>query len=192
MTVTRDQARIRQARKRRRDREARLDLRAKTIAEQMPPAWRAEWLKSVQHGRGRAKRAAAEVDRMLAFIPSGDHSKFVARNRPHAKFSLTAQHNHFLRMKEKQRRVEADQRATEKRQRGEAEGYDPNVWPPLFSDDVGVMLGELWRKVPFLFGPGSWWWWAFACEGEGGFLWKEPAPGWGGPPMVPPLGGNAR
>src|SRR5262249_20877328 len=66
--IQRDQSRLRQARKRRRDREVRLDLEARTIADQMPAAWREEFLKLFHKEHGRAGRAKAEIEKALLVI----------------------------------------------------------------------------------------------------------------------------
>ena len=99
--IRRDQARLRQARKRRRDRKARRALRADAIAERMPPEWRADWFKRVARNDTGKERARIELEKMLAFIPAEHRSEFLGNNRRHVKLSLPELRNRFVREKQK-------------------------------------------------------------------------------------------
>jgi hypothetical protein len=96
-TERRDQARLRQARKRQRGREERLDLETEARAMRVPEAWRSEWKERVQRHRERKARAAIEVEKVLPLIPDSGRREFVKRNRPHTKVSLAEFQNHFVR-----------------------------------------------------------------------------------------------
>jgi hypothetical protein len=93
----RAQARLRQARKRQRGREERLDLETEVRAMRVPEAWRSEWKERVQRHRERKARAAIEVEKVLPLIPDSGRREFVKRNRPHTKVSLAEFQNHFVR-----------------------------------------------------------------------------------------------
>jgi hypothetical protein len=97
----REQARIRQARKRHREREARLDLQTEAAAERIPPEWRAEFRQRIKRSRARKARAAVEVERTVPLISESGRAEFVARNRTHAKVSITKLRKRFVREKEK-------------------------------------------------------------------------------------------
>jgi hypothetical protein len=103
----REQARLRQARKRRRDFEARLDVRAIAIADQMPPSWRKDWLKRVKRNREGKERASVEVNKAAASIPNEHRADFLAGHRQNTKFSLAELRNRFVREKEKARKTDA-------------------------------------------------------------------------------------
>src|SRR6266545_8247665 len=92
----REQARQRQARKRQHDRQAGLNKKIiTTIAAEMPPAWRDEWLKRIgdkpagnQSLIVRKARAGAEIEKCLPLIPEYARAKFIADNRRHTKISV--------------------------------------------------------------------------------------------------------
>jgi hypothetical protein len=106
----RDQARLRQARKRQRDREKRLDLETEARATHVPEAWRSEWKERVQRYRERKARAAVEVEKVLPLIPDSGRREFVKRNRPHTKVSLAEFQNHFVREMALRERLEQRER----------------------------------------------------------------------------------
>jgi hypothetical protein len=109
-TDPRDQARLRQARKRQRDREERLDLETEARAMRVPEAWRPEWVKRVRQNRERKARVAIEVEKVLPLIPDSGRREFVKRNRPHTKVSLAELQNHFVRDIARHKRLEQRER----------------------------------------------------------------------------------
>jgi hypothetical protein len=162
----RDKARLRQWRKRQRDREARIDLQATTIAAQMPPKWRDEWLKRVKRNRSRAERANAEIEKALPSIPEPGRDAFLARNRPNTKVSLAELRNRFAREKRMAGQAEQD------RLTREYEDYGPDLWTPArgANEYIIPLLGSR-IEVKFFAPacqPGSGWWWLIAVGGEGG------------------------
>jgi hypothetical protein len=106
----RAQARLRQARKRQRGREERLDLETEARAMRVPEAWRSEWKERVQRHRKRKARAAIEVEKVLPLIPDSGRREFVKRNRPHTKVSLAELQNHFVREMAWRERLEQRER----------------------------------------------------------------------------------
>jgi hypothetical protein len=106
----RDQARLRQARKRQRGREERLDLETEARATRVPEAWRSEWKERVQRYRERKARAAIEVEKVLPLIPDSGRREFVKRNRPHTKVSLAEFQNRFVREMAWRERLEQRER----------------------------------------------------------------------------------
>jgi hypothetical protein len=135
----REQNRLRQLRKRQRQREERLDRQALAEAEKMiPKAWRTEWLERVKNNRERAKGAAAEVEKMLPLLPEAARHDFVVRNRANTKVSLPVLRNNFLREKEKAER-EAKQ----------AEGLDGDGWGERYpGSPPDQIMQELAARFP--------------------------------------------
>jgi hypothetical protein len=109
--IQREQARLRQLRKRQRDREARLDAQATAMAARMPEEWRADWLGRVRRNRAGKGGARAEVERTSALIPQSGRADFLARNRPNTKVSLAELRNRFVREKGKIERADQVWRA---------------------------------------------------------------------------------
>jgi hypothetical protein len=71
MKDKREQARLRQSRRRRRVRADQLDDRAAIEAAKMPLAWQAEFLAYVSKERERARKAEAEVETTALMFPEG-------------------------------------------------------------------------------------------------------------------------
>jgi hypothetical protein len=161
----RDQARLRQLRKRQRDRKDRVDLKAQTIADQMPASWRAEWLDRARRNRATKQRAAVEVEKTLVFIPKARHSEFLARNRPHTKVSLAELRNRFTR--EKQRAEQTRAEVVDGVLDDECD-HDEPWW-----SDCGNFVPPMEREAAWdsiMLHPGSPDWWESALYEEGGLL----------------------
>jgi hypothetical protein len=151
-SARRHRARLRQARKRQRDREERLDLQALVIAERMPVEWRAEWLEYVQRNRARKARVAVEVEQIVPLISESGRAKFVARNRPHTKVSLAELRNRFYREKAKVERF--SRRDLEWRAKhymdNEIAGYEGECHSDRYpgSPPIGMVKALAARHVP--------------------------------------------
>jgi hypothetical protein len=162
--IQREQARLRQSRKRQRHREARLDVQASTMADQMPAAWHKEWLERVRRARACKERARAEVERTSALIPESGRADFAARNRPNTKVSLTELRNCFTREK-----LKAKQAAENSHSAEYDDGYPEDWRPPRHEiellDGTALCLERLQ--------PGDWGWWLIACSGKGGLSDKR-------------------
>jgi len=160
----REQARIRQLRKRQRDREARLDFQATTIAARMPEERRADWLERVRRNRAGKERALAEVERTSVLIPESRRADFLARNRSNTKVSLPELHRRFTREKLKAERAAEDW--------GSAVGDDhPEDWSPP-RHEIELLDGTLSLCLERV-QPGSWAWWLIAIYGKGGLSDKR-------------------
>ena len=102
----REQARVRQARHRRGETAARVELKAETEAEGLPLAWRAEFLDVVQADRVRVKNALAQVEKAALAFPEGEaRQAYLRRNYPHTKVSVSRLLSRFVRTKKNQAEV---------------------------------------------------------------------------------------
>jgi hypothetical protein len=164
----REQARLRQARKRRRDLEAILDVRAIAIADQMPPSWRKDWLKRVKRNREGKERAGVEVNRAAASIPDEHRPAFLASHRQNMKVSLAELQRRFVREKSRAKLWPEDK-------------PEEDDWVPVPAPRDDFVPHRL--SVPLLNGiqldqevtPGSWLWWTIALDGA---EWSGPAVAW--------------
>jgi hypothetical protein len=157
----RDQARLRQARKRQRDREARFDVQAIAIADRMPPAWRKDFLERVKRNREGKERASIQVNKAAASIPDEHRAEFLASHRQNTKVSLAEIQRRFVREKSKAK------------QWPEKEPETDDWVPPSRDVSVPLLNGmqiQLDREEVI---PGSWLWWTIALDGEGGLSDKR-------------------
>jgi hypothetical protein len=184
--IRRDRARLRQARKRQRDRKARLALRADAIAERMPPEWRADWFKRVARNDTGKERARIELEKMLAFIPAEHRSEFLGNNRRHVKLSLPELRNRFVREKQKAEQAVLQEEQAVLQEEGQkagqgddqywAEKYDEHHKTGLMLQDCDVEGGLLHPRLIPIFRLHRPEWevrWTFALSGQGGILDKR-------------------
>src|SRR5262245_18491045 len=97
----REQARLRQAEKRKRDRAHRIDEQAAAVATaKLPKAWQAEFLRDVRRETARANKARAEVEK-TAEVFSGDtvRAAYLKRNYSNTKVSVSKLFNKFVKQK---------------------------------------------------------------------------------------------
>jgi hypothetical protein len=98
----REQARIRQARKRQRERVDRISDQADAAAETLPLGWRAEFLDLVRKARARADGARVEVEKTaVLFADDSGRQRYLKANYRNTKVSIPRLLNEFIRQKTK-------------------------------------------------------------------------------------------
>jgi hypothetical protein len=98
----REQARIRQARKRQRGRADRISDQADEAAETLPLGWRAEFLDLVRKARARADGARVEVEKTaVLFAGNTGRQQYLKSNYRNTKVSIPRLLNEFVRQKTK-------------------------------------------------------------------------------------------
>src|SRR3954467_13741131 len=98
----REQARVRQARKRQRDRGDKISEQADAAAETLPFGWRPEFLNFVRKARGRAEAARAQVEKTAVLFGDGPgRQQYLKSNYQNTKVSITRLRNEFIKQKTK-------------------------------------------------------------------------------------------
>jgi hypothetical protein len=97
----REQARIRQARKRQRERVDRISDQADAAAETIPLGWRAEFLDLVRKARARADGARGEVEKTAVLFVDRGRQQYLKSNYRNTKVSIPRLLNEFIRQKTK-------------------------------------------------------------------------------------------
>jgi hypothetical protein len=104
----REQARIRQARKRQRERGDRISDQADSAAETLPLGWRAEFLDLVGKARARAQGARLEVEKAaVLFMDDTGRQQYLKSNYRNTKVSIPRLLNEFIKQKTKIARAAA-------------------------------------------------------------------------------------
>ena len=97
----REQARVRQSRKRGRDRADRIEQHAEDEAAKLPRAWQPEFLHFVSSARARAEKALIQVEKSALLLPEGvARDAYLKRNNKTTKVSIPRLYKEFVRRKE--------------------------------------------------------------------------------------------